>query len=85
MIRNFMGASDNNKRIASGAAYVNSASNPDWQVYKYAQRYVSLARATESLRQYADDSTAYNNILFFEGERNPVIAFTEEYYAMIND
>ncbi len=79
MIKSFLGASNNDRRIASGAEYVNSSSNPNWQTYKYAQRYVSLARATESLRQYADDPTAYNNIQFFEGNRNPVIAFIDEY------
>lgn len=80
MVRSFLGASDADKRIASGAAYVNSAANPDWQTYKYAQRYVSLARATESLQQYAGGSTAYNNIYGFEGDENPVIAFTNEYH-----
>ena len=82
MIENFLGASEDEKRIASGAEYVNSASNPSWQTYKYAQRYVSLARATESLRQYAGDSTAYNNIYGFEGKQNPVIAFVEKYYTI---
>ena len=75
------GTSESDKRIASGAAFVNSVDNEDWQTYKYAQRYVSLARATASLRKYADGSTAYNNIQFFEGLENPVVAFTREYYA----
>ncbi|MBR3228940.1 hypothetical protein IKF67_01755 [Candidatus Saccharibacteria bacterium] len=79
MIENFLGSSDSNKRVASGAAYVNSNNNPDWNTYKYAQRYVSLARATESLKQYSNDSTAYNNIRFFEGEENPVVAFLNQY------
>ena len=79
MIKNFLGASETDKRIATGAEFVNSSSNSSWQDYKYAQRYVSLARATESLRQYAGDSTAYNNIQFFEGTENPVIAFINEY------
>ena len=82
MIKTFLGASEGDKRIASGAAFVNSAANPDWQTYKYAQRYVSLARATESLRQYADDSTAYNNIKLFEGSQNPVVAFIDKYYML---
>lgn len=81
MIKTWLGASDANKRIASGAAFVNSSSNADWQTYKYAQRYVSLARATAALRQYAGDSTAYNNIEFFEGAENPVVAFLQDYYA----
>ena len=81
MVKMLLGTSESDKRIASGAAFVNSASNEDWQTYKYAQRYVSLARATASLRKYADGSTAYNNIQFFEGSENPVMAFTREYYA----
>ena len=81
MIKMLLGTSESDQRIASGAAFVNSASNDDWQTYKYAQRYVSLARATASLRKYAGDSTAYNNIQFFEGSENPVVAFTREYYA----
>lgn len=80
MIKNFLGTSDNDKRIANGAAFVNSSKNSDWQKYKYAQRYVSLARATAALRQYAGDSTAYNNITYFEGTNNPVIAFLDNYY-----
>ena len=81
MIKILLGTSESDQRIASGAAFVNSTSNDDWQTYKYAQRYVSLARATASLRKYAGDSTAYNNIQFFEGSENPVVAFTREYYA----
>ena len=84
MIQSFLGASEQNKRIATGAEYVNSSNNPNWQNYKYAQRYVSLARATESLRQYADGSTAYNNIFGFEGNENPVIAFINNYYELAN-
>jgi hypothetical protein len=78
----FFGASDNDKKIATGEAFVNSSSNSDWQNYKYAQRYVSLARATEALRQYSGDSTAYNNITYFEGDTNPVIAFLDNYYNL---
>ena len=81
MIKTFLGASESDKKIASGESFVNSSSNSDWETYKYAQRYVSLARATEALRQYADDETAYTYIKFFEGEENPVIAFLEEYYS----
>ncbi len=75
MIKTFLGTTEKEKRIASGAAFVNSSSNPDWQVYKYAQRYISLARATAALRQFSNDSTAYNNIKYFEGNENPVTAF----------
>ena len=81
MIRNFFGVSEIDKKIATGAAFVNSNNNSSWQTYKYAQRYVSLARATASLRKYADNSTAYNNIEFFEGSENPVAVFTAQYYA----
>ena len=84
MVKSFIGASDDSKRVASGAKFVNSESNPDWQTYKYAQRYVSLARATSVLKQYAGNSTAYNNIQFFEGEENPVMAFLQEYYNVAN-
>lgn len=82
MIENFLGASEEDKRIASGAEYVNSADNSSWQKYKWAQRYVALARATESLRRYAGESSAYNNIKYFEGEENPVVAFINEYYQV---
>lgn len=83
LIENFLGTSDSDKRIANGAAFVNSINNPDWETYKYAQRYISLARATSVLRQYAGDSTAYNNIEFFEGSENPVIAYLNHYYETI--
>lgn len=82
MIKNYLGTNESEKRIASGAAFVNTAMNSDWQTYKYAQRYVSLARATAALRQYAGESTAYNKIEFFEGNENPVVAFLQNYYAM---
>ena len=84
IIKIFLGASEEDKRVASGAAYVNSNSNADWQTYKYAQRYVSLARATESLRQYAGGSSAYDKIAYFEGGENPVVAFLNEYYKVAN-
>ncbi len=82
MIKTWLSSSENNKTIASGAAFVNSTQNTDWQTYKYAQRYVSLARATAVLKQYTTDSVAYNNIEFFEGNENPVMAFLQDYYAM---
>ncbi|MBR3137833.1 hypothetical protein IKG41_00585 [Candidatus Saccharibacteria bacterium] len=80
MITGFANSSENNKRIASGASFVNSNNNPEWDTYKYAQRYVSLARATAALKKYSNDSTAYNSIKYFEGTNNPVIAFIDEYY-----
>ena len=81
MIQNFFGVSDSEKRIATGEAFVNSSANEDWDIYKYAQRYVSLARATAALKQHSNGSTAYNNITYFEGSRNPVVAFLDEYFA----
>lgn len=81
MIKTFLGSSEGDKRIASGAAFVNTSSNSDWQTYKYAQRYVSLARATEVLKQYTKNKTAYNNIKFFEGEENPVLAYLNRFNA----
>lgn len=81
LIKAFLGASDEDKAIATGKVFVNSTTNPDWSKYRYAQRYVSLARATDALRQYDGDETAYTNIQFFEGGENPVIAFLNDYYA----
>lgn len=75
LIKNFLGASQDDLSIASGKAFVNSKSNPLWDsVYKYAQRYVSRARAIALLRQAADDENAYMDLPFFEGKDNPVIA-----------
>lgn len=73
-------ASDTNKKLASGAAFVNSASNPLWDQYKYAQRYVSINRAVSILRDYSSDSYAYQNLKGCEGDTNPVIAFSERYF-----
>lgn len=81
MVRLLLGASEEDKGYASGKVFVNSGANPDWQEYKYAQRYVSLARATAALRKSSGSSTAYNNIRFFEGTENPVVAFLADYYA----
>lgn len=85
MVEEFIGATDDDKRVASGEAFVNSSNNTDWQTYKYAQRYVALARATAMLRQYSDDEAAYSNIRFFEGSENPVVAFLQEYYTVANN
>ncbi len=85
MIRDSFGSSENSKRIASGEAFVNSSSNGDWQTYKYAQRYVSLARAMAALRQYDGGETAYNNVKFFEGAENPVVAFLNSYHNVAKD
>lgn len=83
MIKTWLGASDEDKAMATGKVFVNSYSNPDWEKYKYAQRYVSLARATDALRQYDGDETAYTDIKYFEGLENPVVAFLNDYYASL--
>ena len=80
MIENFLGASEEEKAIASGKSFVNSSGNADWEKYKYAQRYVSLARAADALRQYDGDETAYTSLKYFEGAENPVVAFLNDYY-----
>ena len=84
LVKSFIGSSSEEKRIATGEAFVNSSTNSSWQTYKYAQRYVSLARATAALRKFSSDPTAYNNILYFEGDENPVVAFLENYYQVAN-
>lgn len=80
LISLFRGASDEDKAVATGAAFVNSASNPYWNNYKYAQRYVSINRAVAILKAYSTDETAYQNIPGCEGTVNSVVAFTENYY-----
>ena len=82
MIKQFLSSSTEEKRIASGAAFISSSSNPDWDKYKYAQRYVSLARATSALRQYDGDVAAYSNMKYFEGTENPVVAYIRDYVAI---
>lgn len=80
MVEIFEKASDEEKRIASSAAFVNSKDNPDWEQYKYAQRYISINRALSVLKQYSTDETAYDNLNGFQSDINPVVAFTEKYY-----
>ncbi len=77
----FKEANAEQKAIASGSAFTNSASNPYWDQYKYAQRYVSVNRTLNILKQYSSDPTAYNNLQFFEGSTDSVLAFRENYYA----
>ena len=62
IVQSLQNSTNTEKKIATGEAFVNSASNPDWQTYKYAQRYVSLARATEVLKQFSDDESAYSSL-----------------------
>lgn len=84
MVEDFMGVSNEERWFAKGGDFVNSSSNPKWQTYKYAQRYISLARAAENLKMYSNDKTAYNNLHYFEGYENPVMAFTRDYYEVAN-
>ena len=77
------------KAKASGEYYANTKENREntaegkpgpWEQNKWAQRYVSLNRAMESLRQYAvnyDGRVAYD-VPGFEWEENPVIAYIHE-------
>ncbi len=82
MVKSFINSPDSNKKIATGEAFLNSASNPKWQTYKYAQRYVSLAKTIASLREFSSYPTAFNNIQYFEGEIDPVTAFTNHYHQV---
>ncbi len=85
MVKTSLNVSEDIKKISSGEEFVNSSKNEKWDsTYKYAQRYVSLARASEAMKHYSGGSTAYNNIRFFEGEGNPVVAFLNEYYKLAN-
>lgn len=67
---------------ASGGRFANSSRNAgNWNTYKWAQRYVSLTRAGDALKQYAvnyDGRVAYNFSQFAWGE-NPVLACINEY------
>ncbi len=82
-IKLFLNLSDGEEEalcIATGASFVISSENEDWQKYKYAQRYISINRTVAALKQYAEEENAYNNLRGFEGNTNPVVAFTEKYY-----
>ena len=48
-----------------------------WDEYKLAQRYISLARAAEVMRQYDGDETAYNFYGF--GLGNPIARYINEH------
>ena len=75
LVKKLTESSQENKKIASGAVFVNSESNPDWETYKYLQRYISIARAQALAKWVAGDEAAYNNIPFLEGTENSVMAF----------
>lgn len=73
----FSSSNENDEMIASGEMYVNSDFNDEWYTtYKYAQRYFSIVRAVNNLRQYDGDQTAYGNIPYI-GIGNPVLACYE--------
>ena len=76
------GVTDTNLDDSTGEEFVNGGSS--WGTYKYAQRFVAVARAVSQLTEFADDKTAYNFIPGFEdydGTTTPVVAFLEDYYA----
>ena len=52
MVESLSNSDESIKKLANGAAFVNSSSNNDWNTYKYAQRYVSLVRASNALNMY---------------------------------
>ncbi len=52
MVESLSNSDESIKKLANGAAFVNSNSNNDWNTYKYAQRYVSLVRASNALNMY---------------------------------
>lgn len=74
---------------ASGKEFVNNSggttsANGDYQSnfkYKWAQRYMALSRAKDMLTSHANDTTAYRDLKYFEGEQSPVAAFIDEYYG----
>lgn len=59
-------ADADNMRWATGAKCVNSNENPDWQTFKYFQRYVADQRSLTQMGAY-------------EGSTDPVTAYIEEY------
>lgn len=67
---------------ATGKEFVYSEKNLDekgnkrWEKYKYAQRYISLARAAQALRQYDGDETAY--VFDGFGNGNPVARYIDK-------
>ncbi len=60
---------------ATGESFV--VGGEEWEKYKYAQRYIGLARAAETLRQYDGDETAYNFSGF--GLGNPIARYINEH------
>ena len=85
MVKTSLNIDEDQKKIASGEMFVNSETNQEWENYKYAQRYVSLARAQESLRQFDGNETAYSDLKYFEGTENPVVAFLNDYKLIANN
>ena len=79
MVKSFTESSEKNKLIATGELFVNSKNNPFWGEFRLAQRYVSLARADALLKQAAEGDDAYNDLRYFEGIENPVMALLNSY------
>ena len=75
-IKSFFGLNSEEKEIASGAAFINSSNNSNWETYKYAQLYFSLARIIDDERAFSGDTTAYSFIPYI-GSNNPVLACLE--------
>ncbi|MBR6505257.1 hypothetical protein IKT18_00215 [Candidatus Saccharibacteria bacterium] len=61
---------------ASNSVASNSDEENTWEKYKYAQRYISLARAAEAMRQFDGDETAY--VFDGFGLGDPVARYIDE-------
>ena len=61
---------------ASNSVASNSDEEDTWEKYKYAQRYISLARAAEAMRQFDGDETAY--VFDGFGLGDPVARYIDE-------
>ena len=83
LVKSFVDANPADKLIASGAAFVNSSNNPLWgTVYKWAQRYIALINARDTLRWAAGDENAYNNIPLLEGTQNPIADYLNKHVRL---
>lgn len=65
---------------ASGAMYVDSSENQNWEDYKWVQRYMSSVRTVSMLRQYAvnDDGRVAYDFSGFDWRESPVLAYIRE-------
>ncbi len=85
MIEASENASEEDIDIATGKAFINSTSNPKWKEYKYAQRYISLARAADAQKLYAKDQSTYVSLKFFEGYKNPITTLLDNDISIANN